>query len=232
MTLKWRTCLVLGLGCSAFLLAGCGTHKNGDLAAPRIVPVPNPARPMPSGNAAAGREMFLESCAGCHGEHAEGTAAGPSLKDSVVAQSASGVRVQILDGKGAMPSFRRLLDGIQVDDLVAYVVGVRLRAVERQGQPDILPPAASAKSSKVSGSIASADVESGAKVYAANCASCHGLLGSGAVGPRLSGRLPYAVVYRQVLDGGGVMPSFGDILDGSAIQDVSAFVASGGLVSR
>lgn len=66
----------------------------------------------------------------------------------------------------------------------------------------------------------------GAEIYSAHCASCHGSDGGGGVGPRLSGG---AVVdaYPEVADeiaivseGRGRMPSFGNRLSPSELEQV------------
>ena len=67
----------------------------------------------------------------------------------------------------------------------------------------------------------------GRDVYGGNCAACHGADGGGGSGPRLAGVQDYTdpeVVVRQVREGGGGMPSFGDRLSEQELADVSAFV--------
>ena len=73
------------------------------------------------------------------------------------------------------------------------------------------------------------DPEAGADVFASEgCGSCHALEeagSSGTIGPSLDERrLEFDAVVRQVTDGGGGMPAFGDRLSDEEIRDVSAFV--------
>ena len=74
-------------------------------------------------------------------------------------------------------------------------------------------------------STAAADTV-GARVFAANCARCHGADGNGGLGPKLAGgaivrlypRIPDQAAV--VTDGRGGMPSFGGVLTPAEIQAV------------
>jgi mono/diheme cytochrome c family protein len=70
----------------------------------------------------------------------------------------------------------------------------------------------------------------GAKVFGANCASCHTLKAAGAtgqVGPNLDdSTLPAAEIEATVRDGRGGMPSFGGQLSAAEIKAVAAYVES------
>ena len=73
------------------------------------------------------------------------------------------------------------------------------------------------------------DPEAGESVFAAEgCGGCHTLEeagSSGTIGPNLDGlQLDFDSVVRQVTDGGGGMPAFGDRLSDEQIRDVAAFV--------
>jgi cytochrome c553 len=73
------------------------------------------------------------------------------------------------------------------------------------------------------------DPEAGKSVFAsAACGSCHTLEeagSSGTIGPRLDDTpMNQAAIVRQVTDGGGGMPAFGDQLSDEQIRDVAAFV--------
>jgi mono/diheme cytochrome c family protein len=77
----------------------------------------------------------------------------------------------------------------------------------------------------------SASLERGRAVFVeAGCGSCHVLAAAGTtgqVGPSLDeSQLNFAQIKRQVEEGSGVMPAFGDQLTPQQIDDVSAFVAS------
>jgi mono/diheme cytochrome c family protein len=68
---------------------------------------------------------------------------------------------------------------------------------------------------------------SGAAVFSANCAWCHGSGGSGGFGPRLIGNtLTTTRIRAQVTNGGGGMPAFGGSLSSAEISAVVGYVAS------
>lgn len=73
------------------------------------------------------------------------------------------------------------------------------------------------------------DPEAGKSVFAsAACGSCHTLEeagSSGTIGPNLDDTpMNQDAIVRQVTDGGGGMPAFGDQLSEEQIRDVAAFV--------
>jgi len=76
----------------------------------------------------------------------------------------------------------------------------------------------------------SAQSPDGAAVYAsARCFACHGQLGDGGVGPRLSGDRMLAItqfVAARILLGTSVMPAFGDSLKDEEIAAVATYVRS------
>src|SRR5215216_3285932 len=81
------------------------------------------------------------------------------------------------------------------------------------------------------GSGSSKSSSPGAKVFADNgCGTCHTLKAAGSngrTGPNLDEAQPDAEkVRRQVTNGGGAMPSFGDKLSDKEIADVAEFVSS------
>jgi mono/diheme cytochrome c family protein len=80
------------------------------------------------------------------------------------------------------------------------------------------------------GGAAEGDATAGKAVFAsAGCTGCHTLKAAGAtgtVGPNLDElKPPFAVVRRQVTNGGAQMPAFKDKLSPKQIDDVAAFVA-------
>ena len=69
----------------------------------------------------------------------------------------------------------------------------------------------------------------GKALFSENCASCHTLAdadANGTVGPNLDDLQPSkSVVVRQVTDGGGGMPAFGDRLSSAQIAAIAGYVA-------
>ena len=65
----------------------------------------------------------------------------------------------------------------------------------------------------------------GGRLYAENCAGCHGARGEGYVGPPLAPAGFASLVGPMVAQGGINMPPFGEVLSAEQIDAVSAFVA-------
>jgi cbb3-type cytochrome c oxidase subunit III len=76
----------------------------------------------------------------------------------------------------------------------------------------------------------STQAAAGKEVFTSNCAGCHTLADAGTngtQGPNLDElKPPEATVVRQVTNGGGGMPAFGDRLSEEQIQAVAAYVSS------
>jgi ubiquinol-cytochrome c reductase cytochrome c subunit len=66
---------------------------------------------------------------------------------------------------------------------------------------------------------------SGGRVYAENCAGCHGARGEGFVGPPLAAAGFADLVGPMVVEGGIAMPGFAGVLSDQDVDAVSAFVA-------
>ena len=75
-----------------------------------------PSAPVTLGDAARGRTLYLQKCAPCHGEQAEGKV-GPRLAG--VSLTVAQARAQIDNGGGIMPA--RLVTGGSESDVLAYL---------------------------------------------------------------------------------------------------------------
>lgn len=70
----------------------------------------------------AGREVYANSCAGCHGAEGEGSDSGRSLIDIATQQPDRTVHIaSVTDGKGGMPAFGGGLSDEEIDASVSFV---------------------------------------------------------------------------------------------------------------
>lgn len=200
--------LALGLA-----VAGCG----GQIGGGGVVGA--------SGDAASGKQLFVEHCGSCHTMSDAGTSGtiGPNMDDAFAGSREQGfeestfadvVRWQIsYPGIGlGMPA--DLVTGQDADDVAAYVA-------RYAGNPDIEPSGG--------GEITATE---GSEVFAqAGCGSCHTLAAagsSGTVGPDLDEVKPsHELVVDRVTNGQGGMPPFKDQLSDEQIQAVADFVTGG-----
>ena len=152
-----------------------------------------------------GSDVYQSQCSVCHGGDRRGAPpAFPSLVDVHQRLSEAQITTIIHNGKGRMPSFPNV-DDARLTALLEYL-----------------------KSGKETGDVHDAAVTSpnrhelaGARVYATNCALCHGddLLGApsnypGLVGVRL--RLTDAQILSNIHNGKGRMPAFHKLSEADA----------------
>ena len=120
-----RSALIAVLAALALVgvAAGCGGEDTVTPAPETVVgELPQPAE-LPTGDAAAGKEVFASAgCGSCHTLADAGATAtvGPSLDETMPALDL--VTDRVTNGKGAMPAFEGQLDDQQIADVAAYVV--------------------------------------------------------------------------------------------------------------
>jgi mono/diheme cytochrome c family protein len=141
-------------------------------------------------------EIYAEQCAGCHGDDASGGVA-PSLQDTGLAVEA--VVSIISEGEGTMPAFGDTLSDSEIEALAGWLAGP--------------------------GAGGDASLAVGAELYAANCATCHGVDASGGSGPALTTTtLTSAELATVVAAGQGAMPAFSETLSAEDITALTAFM--------
>ena len=172
---------------------------------------------------AVGRTAFADNCAPCHGAGGGGAKGYPNLVDDewlwggsldAIAQTVrAGIRSAHPDTRpGNMPAFGR--DGIlkrpDIDAVADYVRSL-------SGMPV----------------AANADLKLGAKVFAENCAVCHGEKGAGKRelgAPNLTDAIwLYGPDKQSIVDGlvngrGAVMPAWAGRLDDTTIKALTVYV--------
>jgi alcohol dehydrogenase (cytochrome c) len=73
------------------------------------------------GDATAGKTVFANSCATCHGADGHGGNGGPDLTGIPSAKNRNRVVAEVLNGGGGMPAFKGQLTPKQIADVAAYV---------------------------------------------------------------------------------------------------------------
>ena len=172
---------------------------------------------------ALGRSAFADNCAPCHGSGGGGAPGYPNLTDDdwlwggKLAEIEQTIRHGVRSGddqghQGSMPAFGR--DGmLKIDDITAVANYVRTLS-GLSTAPGV-------------------DLERGKKVFAANCAVCHGPVGTGnrSVGSKnLTDHIwlygpDTATIFNGIWNGhGGVMPAWGGKLDDVTIKALAVYV--------
>jgi cytochrome c oxidase cbb3-type subunit 3 len=172
---------------------------------------------------ALGKAAFGDNCAACHGAGGGGSPGFPNLNadrwlwggtlDDIVATITHGARSGDDQGhSGNMPDFGRenILTAAQISTLADYVRSLSGLAVEPN-----------------------ADLQAGAKLFADNCAACHGANAKGnpQVGaPNLTSKIwlygsDKSTIVATITNGrGGVMPAWGRRLDSTTIKALAVYV--------
>lgn len=104
------------------------------VATPSLLPGAMAQRPSGSGDVDAGRRVFADNCAVCHGASAQGRGAAPSLIGVYDRHTANEVENIIRRGRDGMPAFGATLSDAQIDDVMAFLGWMSDEEVEsRQG---------------------------------------------------------------------------------------------------
>jgi ubiquinol-cytochrome c reductase cytochrome c subunit len=159
-----------------------------------------------------GRDLYVSKCASCHGARGIGTANGPSLADAGAASADFYLRTGRMPlPYPEAPTQRKpvTLSDDEIGALVEYVASL--------GDGPAIPAVATA----------GADLSEGARLFAANCAACHGAtanggaVGGNAFAPSLYTSAPLDIAEATIV-GPGEMPVFN--LDESERNALVAYV--------
>jgi ubiquinol-cytochrome c reductase cytochrome c subunit len=189
-----------GLVALAGIAVAAALNAGLSLGAPLTAAGPAPTTIAVAGtDVAAGRDLYLVSCAACHGDNAQGTVnapsitqAGPALLDFMMRTG----RMPLPEPKSPLVRGQPLLTPAQIADVVAYVSSLG------GGGPEIPNVATSG-----------ADLALGRRLFIANCAACHGAggaggaVGNGIIAPGLGKSTPLDIG-EAVVGGPPPMPRF------------------------
>ena len=100
--------------------SGCGGGSKKATSEPS--PTTTTATAPGAGQSASGAKLFSDNCESCHGTNGAGGHIGPNLQKSSVAENLAKVEKQVRNGKGAMPPFKSVLSGEEIDVVAHYVV--------------------------------------------------------------------------------------------------------------
>jgi mono/diheme cytochrome c family protein len=198
-----------------------------------------------TGDASAGKALFVSDCGSCHtlaDAKTSGTI-GPNLDDAFSSDKQQGFKLQtikdVIRGQIAYPEEPmppHIVEGADADAVATYIAqcsgnascGVQAAkpaapTTTSSGGTTTAPPAGN-------GGAASAVREGKSVFESAGCSGCHTLKDAGAtgnIGPNLDQLKPSkAAVQAQVVNGGGAMPAFKGRLTGKQISDVATYVSS------
>jgi ubiquinol-cytochrome c reductase cytochrome c subunit len=167
---------------------------------------------------AEGQALFARTCATCHGMHAQGTSAGPSL----IGVGAAAVDFQVSTGRMPAAEIGAEMDRKpprfgpkETHALAAYIASLG-------GGPAIPAPEQVA--------TAGANVARGQQLFITNCAQCHNFVGAGGAltygkyAPPLTDSTP-TQIYEAMLTGPESMPVFNDAtITPSEKRDIIAYI--------
>ncbi len=167
---------------------------------------------------AKGQQIFLLTCATCHGLEAQGTAVAPSL----IGVGSAAVYFQTSTGRmpAKGPDAENDRKPTQLNPLQIRQVGAYIQSLG--GGPEIPTPAMV--------STAGANVALGQELFTADCAQCHNFEGAGGAltygkyAPALTASTP-TQIYTAMLTGPEAMPVFNDTtITPTEKRDIIAYV--------
>lgn len=183
---------------------------------------------------AKGRELFLASCAFCHGKNGQGistTREGYQVGPSLVGVGAAAVDFQV--GTGRMPMMRSGAQAPRKEPVFTEEETAALAAfVASLGPGPAIPSESDYSIEGLSEEEREEAIVRGGQIFLTNCTACHNFNGGGGAMPRggyaptLHGVDP-KYIYEAMLTGPQQMPNFSNgNLDPEAKRDVIAYLTS------
>ncbi|WGL54185.1 c-type cytochrome [Nocardioides sp. BP30] len=213
--------LLLGLALSGGLYAAFSPSSSADTAEDQAA------------MAAKGRQLFLVSCAFCHGQNGEGLTAkdGQLIGPALAGVGAAAVDFQV--GTGRMPMVqpgaqvqkkKNIFTQDEINELAAYVASL--------APGPAIPSKADYSTDGMSAAEKQEAIVRGGQIFLTNCTACHNFTGEGGAMPR-GGFAPKLLdtdpkhIYEAMLTGPQSMDSFSNgNLSPEMKRDVIAYIQS------
>ncbi len=173
------------------------------------------SQPSQTDQAAAGKELFLVSCAFCHGKNGEGIATvrdGNQMGPSLIGVGAAAVDFQVGTGRMPMasPGAQAPRKGVVFTDEETAALGAFVASL---APGPVVPNDADYSMDGLSEDERQEAITRGGQIFLTNCTACHGFNGGGGAMPR-GGYAPSLhgvegkYIYEAMLTGPQNMPNF------------------------
>ncbi|MGL1933573.1 MAG: c-type cytochrome [Fibrobacterales bacterium] len=168
---------------------------------------------------AEGEKIYGSNCIACHAAKGVGLV-GPTLVDKYSTEVASletlTKAISVGTPEKGMPGWKPILGDSKIEKLKAYILSLN------SGKP--------ITAIATQGTLPVADAKNGAKLYSANCVTCHGANGVGSIGPALTiydaASTPVLLQSISVGVPAKGMPGWKAILGDQKIADIGAYIVT------